>query len=154
MHTVDSNRFSLSFTFDSSESTRIHFHWITCENVKWSDDIIKSIDYVSSLPGNSHWTFGPFPPGLQQEFNLPLSHPIDASILQSSSFDISEDLAAAPEAGLPQIPENEFKHCNTYDDRIRNQEYPLIIVLETIGFGNINLLYLKLRRTVFRKYFG
>jgi hypothetical protein len=123
---ISPGQFSLSFNFDSSEACMIHFYWLASEDIKWSNDVIKSVEYASE----SHWTFGPFDSGLNQKFDLPNSHLVDLSVFKVK--DLEGDEPSFPfDMDSPQVLEE------NQNDEIKTQNFPLIIVLETIGSGNL-----------------
>lgn len=127
---ISPGRFSLSFIFDSSEACMIHFYWIASEEIKWSNDTIKSVEYTSR---ESHWTFGPFNAGLNQKFDLPASHLVDLSVFKPKDLEGDEDPSSAVDTEPSQLlEENEI----TQSGEVKKQVFPLVIVLQTIGSGN------------------
>jgi hypothetical protein len=126
---ISPGQFSLSFNFDSSEACMIRFYWLASEDIKWSNDVIKSVEYASK----SRWTFGPFDSGLNQKFDLPNSHLVDLSVFKAKDLE-GDDPSSLLDTDSPQaLEENEI----TQNDQINAQVFPLVIVLETIGSGNL-----------------
>jgi hypothetical protein len=106
----------------------IRFYWLASEDIKWSNDVIKSVEYASE----SSWTFGPFDSGLNQKFDLPNSHLVDLSVFKAKDLE-GEDPSSLLDTDSPQaLEESEM----TQSEHIKTQTFPLVIVLEAIGSGN------------------